>query len=67
VDNIQAVEEINNKIVNELWFDFEIISYDGFTLKLGGSNHSLDVPNIKYDLEVIFSDVFFISRIGVGR
>lgn len=64
MDNEKNVEQINKIVKSNLWYDFEIISYDGYNLKIGGSTESLLMPNMKYNLEIIFSDIFFISSLS---
>jgi len=51
------VLEINNEIQQQDWFDFHILSFDGFTLKVAGGT---DLAYY-HKLEVIFEDIFFVS------
>ena len=45
-----------------MWFDFQIIEYDGYKLTIAGS-----IDLIYYHtLEVVFQDVFFVSGFFEG-
>ena len=55
------VEEINQFIKNELWFDFELVEYKNGNIKvLGGGTHLTTIRD-NYDIEIIFKDIFFTS------
>lgn len=51
------VKKINNLIMSQLWFDFEVIEYTLSKLKVIGS---ID-PSSSPDIEIIFHDVFCVS------
>ena len=51
------VLEIDTKIRQHKWFDFQVINYDGFKLTVAGS---VDLTNY-HSLEIIFEDIFFVS------
>ena len=53
---MNEIEIINNLVSKELWFDFEIKSYDGFTLIIIGG---IDLY-YRWLVEITFSDVSFI-------
>ena len=57
-----TVEKIDKYIRESLWFDFQIIEYDGYKLTIAGS-----IDLIYYHtLEVVFQDVFFVSGFFEG-
>ncbi len=53
----QLVNEIDQIIRKNQWFDFHVIKYDGYRLIIGGS---IDLTYY-HKLEIIFEDVFFAS------
>lgn len=56
------VKEIDGIVRQQKWFDFHVLSYDGFKLTIGGS---IDL-NYYHSLEIIFNDVFFVSGFFKG-
>jgi len=57
---ISKLFEINKIVSKELWFDFAVKSFDGFTLTVSGG---IDVYN-KQLLEITFANVSFVSLKG---
>lgn len=53
----EVLERFNRYLRNHLWMDFELIEYSKTELRIIGSIDISDKPNI----ELIFSDVFFVS------
>lgn len=54
---IQVIDEINEYLQKELWFDFEAIEYQGSTLTvMGGIDTTVDP-----ELEIYFHNVCFTS------
>lgn len=55
--NSDMTRKIDALIRKETWFDFHVLSYDGYKLTVGGS---IDLTYY-HTLELIFEDVFFVS------
>lgn len=49
--------KIDDEIRRHEWFDFHVLSFDGFKLKIAGS---VDLTYY-HKLEIIFEDIFFVS------
>ncbi|WCT56196.1 hypothetical protein PQ456_01315 [Paenibacillus kyungheensis] len=56
-DVLLLVKDINSKLKNNLWFDFEVVKYEKNEVIIGGGK-SLSYP---HEIEIQFTDVFFIS------
>ena len=54
---ICVVNEINDYIKKQMWLDFEVLSYENYTLSIIGS---IDISS-EHDIKIIFNDVSFIS------
>ncbi|SIT29165.1 hypothetical protein SAMN05421788_108234 [Filimonas lacunae] len=55
----QTVEEIDTIIRKELWFDFEVWSYDRNKLIIAGGKDLM----YSHQLEIIFENVFYYSGV----
>lgn len=55
--NIEVSKKINELICQQSWFDFHVVSFDGYKLIIGGS---IDL-SYYHTLEIIFEDIFFVS------
>lgn len=53
------VNEINLIIERQLWMDFQVTNYDGYSLTIVGCL-SLSFPD-QYEIKIYFRDVFFVS------
>lgn len=58
----QTVEEINNLVRTQAWFDFEIMSLNVDFKIVGGLDLYYHAPD-DYDLLITFSKVFYISSL----
>lgn len=54
--------KIDDEIRRHEWFDFHVLSFDGFKLKIAGS---VDLTYY-HKLEIIFEDIFFVSGFFQG-
>jgi hypothetical protein len=59
---VNTVTQIDNYIRQNNWFDFHVISYDGYNLTIAGG---IDLTYY-HSLEIIFEDVFFFSGFFQG-
>lgn len=58
----QTIDNINDIIRRELWFDFHVISYDGTNLILAGG---VDLT-YNHTLEIVFHNIFYLSAFFQG-
>jgi hypothetical protein len=61
-DIINIVNEIDNLIRKNLWFDFYILNYDGSNLIIAGGKDL----TYSHSLEIIFNEVYFVSAFFEG-
>jgi len=55
-DARSVAEEIDSFIRQQLWFDFDVISYGSCSLTIGGG-----ITEQRHNLEICFEDVFVVS------
>ncbi|MCB2375977.1 hypothetical protein LGH70_00175 [Hymenobacter sp. BT635] len=61
-DSNHVVEQIDQEIRKHLWLDFHVLSYNGSDLIIAGGEDL----TYNHELEIIFSDVFFVSAFFQG-